>query len=47
MEFWKCFIPLQIYLKLKLNSHLFIIFVELIQSSLSKVDPRTERVEYL
>ena len=32
------FIPLQIYLVLKLNSHLFFIFVELIQSSLSEVD---------
>ena len=47
MEFWKKFIPLQIYLILKLNSQLFVIFVELIQSSLFKVDPRTERLKYL
>ena len=32
------FIPLQIYLVLKLNSYLFFKFVELIQSSLSEVD---------
>ena len=32
---------------IEINSHLFIIFVELIQSSLFEVDPRTERVKYL
>ena len=31
---------------IEINSHLFVIFVELIQSSLFKVDPRSERVKY-
>ena len=45
--FLKMFHSVANIFNIEINSHLFVIFVELIQSSLSKVDPRTGRVKYL
>ena len=45
--FLKMFNSVANIFNIEINSHLFVIFVELIQSSLFKVDPRTERVKYL